>query len=115
MTKYIFNLVQVAVKNPAEGVVSAGDFVRLSMGRETNVLLTPRLVTTDGETRRMAPEARECFFQAERRLRFHKIYTQKNCRAECLANLTLRACGCVAFHMPRKKCFLNLIIFWSPC
>jgi len=81
------------------------------MGRETNVVLTPRLVATDGVTRTMAPEARECFFHGERRLRFYKIYTQKNCRAECLANVTLRACGCVAFHMPRTKKFENIPTF----
>jgi hypothetical protein len=37
----------------------------------------------------------------ERSLKYYKIYTQRNCEIECLANYTLNKCGCVSFYMPR--------------
>ncbi|KAG4070425.1 hypothetical protein HA402_005657 [Bradysia odoriphaga] len=46
---------------------------------------------------------RQCYFASERKLRFLKVYTQRNCELECLANFTLQACGCVKFSMPRDK------------
>ncbi|GLH16381.1 Pickpocket protein 28 [Gryllus bimaculatus] len=49
-----------------------------------------------------APDDRLCFFPGERALRFFKHYTLANCELECLANATLRACGCVEFYMPRS-------------
>lgn len=30
-----------------------------------------------------------------------KTYTQQNCYLECIANFTLKHCGCVKFSMPR--------------
>lgn len=44
---------------------------------------------------------RQCFFNSERFLRFYKVYTQRNCELECLANYTMQKCGCVRFSMPR--------------
>lgn len=46
---------------------------------------------------------RQCFFNSERYLRFFKHYTQHNCELECLANYTMKTCGCVKFSMPRDK------------
>lgn len=43
---------------------------------------------------------RQCFFDTERQLRFFKIYTQRNCELECLANFTVKTCGCAKFSMP---------------
>lgn len=61
---------------------------------------------------------RQCYFDSERKLRFLKVYTQRNCELECLANFTLAkwyvkspiilihyilCCfsGCVKFSSPR--------------
>lgn len=43
---------------------------------------------------------RQCFFNSERKLRYLRTYTQRNCELECLANFTLAVCGCVRFSMP---------------
>lgn len=40
---------------------------------------------------------RKCYFDSERKLRFLKVYTQRNCELECLSNATRKACGCVKF------------------
>lgn len=44
---------------------------------------------------------RKCYFDSERKLRFLKVYTQRNCELECLSNATLNSCGCVKFSHPR--------------
>ncbi len=44
---------------------------------------------------------RKCYFHSERKLRFLKVYTQRNCELECLSNATLNLCGCVKFFLPR--------------
>ncbi|XP_055382442.1 pickpocket protein 28-like [Condylostylus longicornis] len=46
---------------------------------------------------------RQCYFQKERYLKFFKKYNQRNCQTECLANHTVRKCGCVPYFMPKLK------------
>lgn len=48
----------------------------------------------------MSPR-RGCYFNSERYLRLFKQYTEVNCYTECLANYTLKICGCVPFALPR--------------
>lgn len=66
-------------------------------------LVAAHLITTSPVLRHYAPALRQCYFNAERQLRFFRYYTQQNCEAECLANFTHTKCGCVHFAMPRKK------------
>lgn len=47
------------------------------------------------------PFNRNCYFQDELKLKFFKTYSKPHCITECLANFTLKACGCVKFSMPR--------------
>ncbi|CAB3371699.1 Hypothetical predicted protein [Cloeon dipterum] len=94
---------KIAVKNPADAFSKEDDFMRVAMGRGTNFLITPKLVTTDNAVRSsMDPTVRECYFQDETSLFHYKHYTRKNCQSECLSNLTMTACNCVEFYMPRK-------------
>ncbi|XP_066902139.1 pickpocket protein 28 [Halyomorpha halys] len=54
------------------------------------------------------PKKRECYQSSERYLRYFRIYSDFNCRLECLTNKTLELCNCVDFYMPRvngtKQC-----------
>ncbi|XP_050536588.1 pickpocket protein 28-like isoform X2 [Daktulosphaira vitifoliae] len=50
-----------------------------------------------------SPEMRHCFYENEKRLKFFKLYTFRNCISECQANLTFRKCGCAAFYQPRDS------------
>lgn len=63
----------------------------------------PNMITTSSGLADYAPERRQCYFNDERQLKFFKVYTQSNCELECLANYTLKACGCVKFSMPRDS------------
>lgn len=49
-----------------------------------------------------SPENRRCFSDGEKRLKFFRIYSKKNCEHECLSNEMLATCGCVPFYMIRK-------------
>jgi acid-sensing ion channel, other len=69
-----------------------------------NLRINPRLILTSQELRYLSTDKRQCFFTDERYLRFFKYYTQNNCEVECLANLTIKNCGCQRFHMP-SECF----------
>lgn len=62
----------------------------------------PDLILTSEDVRAFTPEKRKCFMANEQPLSYFKVYTQSNCILECLTNVTLRKCNCVAFHMPSK-------------
>lgn len=66
-------------------------------------VVKPQVMTTSREVKKYSPEKRQCYFTEERYLRFYKIYTQDNCKLECLTNHTLDRCGCVNYHMPSKE------------
>lgn len=68
-----------------------------------SVVLTAKMFKTNENLRGYSPEIRGCFFEGEKKLIFFKSYTKANCEFECLANETLKACGCVKFSMPRDN------------
>lgn len=72
--------------------------------RAANVLVAmePHVMRTSKRLRGYAPAVRQCYFEAERPLRFYRAYAQRNCELECVANGTLRRCGCVLFDMPSE-------------
>lgn len=66
---------------------------------------------------------RGCYNENERQLRFFKQYTMVNCLEECVANFTIKKCGCVAYYAPRsndmkvcrfidKNCFKTVYNYW---
>lgn len=62
----------------------------------------PRVIKTSEGLRSYSPQARGCYFQAERKLRFFRSYSQAKCQQECLVNFTHTNCGCVLYSMPSK-------------
>lgn len=74
------------------------------------VYIKPKMITTSSDLRSYETNQRQCFFSSERKLRFFKMYTQRNCELECLANFTKSKCGCVKFGMPSK---INSILIYQ--
>lgn len=81
----------------------------------------PNMITTSKGLVGYAPDRRQCYFNNERSLQFFKLYTQGNCKIECIANFTLSEilefsgsshelkmfihldkCECVKVSMPRE-------------
>jgi acid-sensing ion channel, other len=87
---------------PNEEPQVAKQYYLVPMQQAVELTISPNVVITSEELRDYPVEKRQCFFSDERYLRFYKYYTQNNCEMECLANLTLKVCGCLRFNMPSK-------------
>ncbi|XP_055321187.1 pickpocket protein 28-like isoform X2 [Sitodiplosis mosellana] len=95
---------------PHEGPQISKRYYHVSPGRTMLFTISPNLILTSPDVRKYSPQVRGCFFDSERRLRFYKMYTQRNCEMECLSNFTLAQCGCVEFSMPPDY---DLVSFYS--
>jgi acid-sensing ion channel, other len=65
------------------------------------IRISPNMIKTSKELKKYRPEKRQCFFEKERYLKYFESYTQNNCELECIANITLKKCGCVKHAIPR--------------
>lgn len=70
-------------------------------GRSLEVLITPSVIKSDESLKALEPSDRLCYFEGERKLRFFKVYTKRNCEIECFSNFTREKCNCVQFDIVR--------------
>lgn len=91
---------KVTLHNPDELPQVSKHFVRVPLDQEVLVSVQPQMITTSDGLRNYNPIRRGCYFESERTLKFFKSYSQRNCELECVAEATLRKCGCVKFSMP---------------
>uniref|UniRef100_A0A3F2ZDH0 Uncharacterized protein n=1 Tax=Lutzomyia longipalpis TaxID=7200 RepID=A0A3F2ZDH0_LUTLO len=77
--------------------------VIIPVDRYAQISVEPHLINTPRNIETYPPEQRQCFFNSERQLQHFRIYSERNCKMECLANWTLGLCGCVDFYMPRNN------------
>jgi acid-sensing ion channel, other len=56
---------------------------------------------TDRALQKFPLRIRKCYFDGEKKLKFFKTYTKDLCEWECLANATVKKCGCAKFSHPR--------------
>ncbi|XP_014277464.1 pickpocket protein 28 [Halyomorpha halys] len=92
---------KVLLHNPAEIPLVRERYLRSPLNQDVVVVVQPNIMDTSPGLLTYDPHRRQCFFPAERYLKFFKVYTQRNCELECLTNHTLEVCGCVGIHMPR--------------
>lgn len=83
--------------------IDFNDFKQLVYGVTLDVIITPEIIHTEESLRKLSPIERECYFEGEKKLRFFKIYSLKNCEEECYSNITFKNCGCVQFNKPRNE------------
>lgn len=86
--------------NPVETPKVADFSFAISPGRETRVIVKPRISTARKTIVSIPQRKRKCFFTSERKLRYYRTYTQRNCALECEANFTQNLCQCVQYYMP---------------
>ncbi|XP_052861434.1 pickpocket protein 28-like [Anopheles cruzii] len=77
--------------------------IRVPPMQAVSIIIKPRMMTTQKSLHRHPASIRQCYFSDERSLRFFRVYNEQNCEFECLANYTLKLCGCVTFAMPRTN------------
>lgn len=93
---------KVAIHNPGEDPRVFDDNFVLPLGQDLTVKISPKMMKTSDSLVSYPSETRQCFFNHERHLKYFKIYTQKNCDYEGLANFTFSQCDHVKFSMPRQ-------------
>ncbi|GAB0099481.1 hypothetical protein DMENIID0001_153430 [Sergentomyia squamirostris] len=77
--------------------------VIIPVDRFAQLAIEPNIINTPRNIEIYPPEKRQCFFNSERQLQHFRIYSERNCKMECLANWTLAICNCVQFFMPRNN------------
>ncbi|XP_050521251.1 pickpocket protein 28-like [Daktulosphaira vitifoliae] len=94
---------KVMLHNPVETpkISSFGSYI--PPGQETSVEIHPSVGMATPTLASILKEKRQCVYSAEKRLRFYRTYTQRNCMMECEANFTLKFCQCVMYYMPKDN------------
>jgi acid-sensing ion channel, other len=87
---------------PTESPALSKHFYQVPHSSLFMLWIEPKMIVTAPELRNLPVSKRQCYFNNERYLRFFRYYTQKNCEVECLANMTIRKCGCQRFFMKSK-------------
>lgn len=103
---------KILLHTPGEVPQVSKHYFRVPLLQEVLVSVKPNMITTSEGLRHYEPNRRQCYFNSERELRFFRVYTQRNCELECLANFTLKLCGCVKFSMPSRKLKTSKIIIF---
>jgi acid-sensing ion channel, other len=70
---------------------------------ELEILITPEVIRTDEDLKSYEPHERGCYFNDEKKLKYFKVYTRRNCYFECLAdylNINPKL-NCTPFFMVR--------------
>ncbi|XP_015839368.1 pickpocket protein 28-like isoform X2 [Tribolium castaneum] len=88
---------KVYAHHPAE---MPSKYVKINNEKKYRFEIKPEAIISDSSLIDYNPQRRKCFYSYERPLKFYKIYTRRNCETECLANFTLKSCGCIPYYMP---------------
>jgi acid-sensing ion channel, other len=93
------------VHSPFElpGSYDHNERIEFYYGIDLEVLITPEIIKTDEGLKSYKPKERGCYFEGEKKLKFFKIYTRRNCEFECYAEHFLNKLKCVPFFMVRNE------------
>jgi amiloride-sensitive sodium channel len=85
--------------------------------KKTYVWIQPQMNSIDESLEDFSPADRNCYLEHEKKLKFFKVYTQKNCENECLSDFLIEKCNCVEFFMIRNEstriCGINEILCYE--
>jgi acid-sensing ion channel, other len=70
-------------------------------GKSIEILITPQIIRSDSDLRKLKPEARQCYFEDERKLKYFTIYSKKLCENECKSFVLSANCNCTSYYLPR--------------
>jgi amiloride-sensitive sodium channel len=74
-----------------------------NINKDNQIYLRTKSFKMSSELQKYNVKYRQCYFDGEKKLKYFKIYTEKNCKFECLSNFTLSKHGCVRYYMPRDS------------
>jgi acid-sensing ion channel, other len=94
------------VHSPFElpGSYDLTEIIEFSYSYDLEVLITPEIIKTDADLRSYEPEKRGCYFEGEKKLKYFKVYTKRNCEFECLAENLYNSprLNCTPYYMVRS-------------
>jgi acid-sensing ion channel, other len=95
------------VHSPFElpGSYDLNDYIQFGFGLDFEVLITPKIIETDADLANLDPVKRGCFFKGEKKLKYFKVYSRRNCEFECLSEALHRSryLNCTPYYMIRSK------------
>lgn len=94
---------KMLLHNPVETPKIADFSFAITPGEESRVIVRPRISSANPSIISIPLKKRKCFFTKERKLRYYRTYTQRNCILECEANFTQQLCDCVQYYMPKSS------------
>lgn len=94
---------KMVLHSPTDWPQFSKQYYRIPLKKEVIMTVEPKVIQTSENLRKYKPKIRQCFFDGERSLIFFKIYTQSNCKLECLSNFTVKYCGCVRLGSPHDN------------
>jgi hypothetical protein len=74
-----------------------------NINKDNQIYLRTKSFKMSSELQKYNVNYRQCYFDGEKILKYFKIYTENNCKFECLSNFTLSKHGCVRYYMPRDS------------
>uniref|UniRef100_A0A1B0GH45 Uncharacterized protein n=2 Tax=Lutzomyia longipalpis TaxID=7200 RepID=A0A1B0GH45_LUTLO len=77
-------------------------------GKETRVVVTPKVNEASDLIRRVSIQQRQCVFANEWNLSYFRTYTQKNCEMECESKTIAEQCGCIMYYMPKTEADIEI-------
>lgn len=57
----------------------------LAYNNDVTVWISLEIYQAEEDLRLISPERRKCYFEDERKLKYFRVYTKKNCEAECFS------------------------------
>ncbi|XP_047022448.1 pickpocket protein 28-like [Helicoverpa zea] len=94
---------RVYIQHPSDVPQTSLYYYAVLHNQVSSMAISFDVLNTSESLRGYDPEVRQCYFPDERYLKYFKIYSSKNCRMECLANITFSLCQCVEFYMPHSS------------
>jgi acid-sensing ion channel, other len=95
------------VHSPFElpGSFEAIDRFNFGFDVDLQVLITSEIITTDDNLKSMDPKKRGCYFEGEKKLKYFKIYTRRNCEFECFSEMMRNnpRLNCTQYYVVRNQ------------
>lgn len=60
----------------------------LAYNKDVTVWISLEIYQDEEDLRSISPERRKCYFEDERKLKYFRVYTKKNCESECFSFLS---------------------------
>lgn len=92
---------RVLLHNPTETPKITDYGFSITTGKETRVVINPRLSDASVNIKSIPTAQRQCVFANEGNLSYFRTYSRKNCEMECESRIIEQVCGCVQYFMPQ--------------